>query len=53
MENAYTKQVIYDDYSQSFKEVKAHNQKNICTRFDFNENIDKCDVDVDECINIL
>ena len=29
MENAYTKQVIYDDYSQSFKEVKAHNQKNI------------------------
>ena len=50
MENAYTKQVIYDDYSQSFKEVKAHNQKNICTRFDFNENIDKCDVDVDECI---
>ena len=50
MENGYTTERIYDDYSQSFRDAKNYNESNICKKFDFNENIDKCDVDSDECI---
>ena len=50
MENGYTTERIYDDYSQSFRDAKNYNESKICKKFDFNENIDKCDVDSDECI---
>ena len=50
MENGYTTERFYDDYSQSFRNGKNYNESNICKKFDFNENIDKCDVDSDECI---
>ena len=53
MENGYTTERIYDDYSQSVRNAKIYNESNICTKFDFNENIDKCDVDSDECIKFF
>jgi len=53
MENGYTTEMIYDDYSQSVRNAKIYNESNICKKFDFNENIDKCDVDSDECIKFF
>ena len=53
MENGYTTERIYDDYSQSYRDGKNYNESNICKKFNFNENIDKCDVDSDECIKFF
>ena len=53
MENGYTTERIYVHYSQSNRDRKNYNEKNICKKFNFNENIDKCDVDSDEYIKFF
>lgn len=50
VENDYESLGVFDQRSRIAKIIKKYKEKNICTRFDFNENIDKCDVSVDECI---
>ena len=50
IENDYETEEIYDTRNQRFKPIKKYLQKNTCTRFNFNENVDKCDVSVDDLI---
>ena len=49
-ENDYETEEIYDTRNQRFKPIKKYLQKNTCTRFNFNENVDKYDVSVDDLI---
>ena len=52
MENESSKSRYYDDMAGFYREGKSYSNKNICTRFNF-ENIDKCDVDIDEFIKFF
>ena len=46
-ENDYTIKIQYDDFKQCYQEVKAYNERKICTGVIFNNNIGKEDVDLD------
>ena len=53
LENDYTTERVYDDFIQNFRNAKNYTDRNVCNSFDFNENIDKCDIDTDECIKFF
>ena len=53
VENDYDNMGVFDNYSRTAKIIKNYKEKNICTRFDFNETIDMCDVSADECIKFF
>ena len=46
-ENGYTVSQKWDEYTNSYKEVKNYNETKICTGFKWNNKIDECDIDLD------
>ena len=51
MENGYENQYLID--LGVINTAKKYTNEKICTRFKFNENIDKCDVDTDEFLKFF
>ena len=44
LENGYTIEKVWDDRRETWKEIKRYNQTKICTGFNWNDNIDKWDI---------
>lgn len=47
-ENGFTTQQQFNERTGRYEDVEILNETKICTRFDFNKNIDKIDVDINE-----
>ena len=50
VENKYELEEVYNDRTGRYEKQKNYKEKGICIRFNFNENIDKIDVNLDEFI---